>query len=523
MLVFAASASATPTDLSMTKSVNPTTASPGDTVVYTMTAINSGPNAAHDVVLSDPMPAGVTFVDSSPGAPICSFAARTLTCRLGRVPANTTSTVTARATVDPISAPGDHQHLVPIEKVEQQVDLEPGQVRNTTLSCPGAGAIMADATVRVDAVDQGTGTLSSVVTRRARSNAVGGYEFTVANTAAGRAQTKVFGTCMPGTTLVESGHAHRVLIGDPVRTTATLDAGRREVRVPCGPGTLAVAPGIDVSAGAARLVRSEPDGTGRVFALEVSANGTTVELSVRCMSIRLDVTVGHSHDLRLTQIGRTVVVPAGHTVSESVVCADDAKGIVGSYDLGAGLQLAGHDPQPKSRVFKLFNPTAGPITARLGLLCVSDRTIGSGSSTSDEIVNMASLSSPTADPDLGDRGARATLTAVPGVSGSGTAAVDGETAKLIGGKGSVAVPLSCSDASCAGNVALVTAPGTAGVEAGKRLGGGTFRLDEGERSKWGVGLNRRASRLARRGKLRKLRATLTYADGERSSAVLRLR
>ena len=513
-------------DLSLTKSVSPADAVPGDTVTYTLVVSNSGPISSKDVVLSDTVPGGVTFTGSTPGAPDCNYDSGSVGCDLGTIPAGESRTVTVRATVDSIALPADHQHLLPIEKVEQQVDLDAGQVRNLTLSCPQPGEIMTDGTVRADAVDQGTGTLGSVETRRARSTAPGTYEFQVANNAGGRAQAKLFGTCMPSMTQTEQGHTHRVLIGDPVSTTAALDLGRHQVTVPCGPGTVAVAPGIDVSGGAARLVGSEPSGNGRVFTVEAATDATTVELSVRCMSIRLDTAAGHTHDLRLNEVDRSVVVPAGQTVSESVICADDAKGIVASYDLGASLYLAGHDPQPKSRVFKIVNPTDGPITAQLDLLCVGDRT--SGPVATGTIVNSANVDSPTPDPDVDDRVASATLSVAtspppPPPAGSGTVAVDGDTAKLTAGKGAVAVPLSCTDASCAGRISLRSVSGTRGVKAGKPLGKGSFRLDENETSKWSVRLTRLGEKLAKRGRLRKVKAKVTYADGETTGAVLGLR
>ncbi|UCC83107.1 MAG: DUF11 domain-containing protein [Gemmatimonadota bacterium] len=46
----------------------PSSASPGDTITYVITVTNIGPSAAIDVVLTDPLPAGVTYVSSSRGA-----------------------------------------------------------------------------------------------------------------------------------------------------------------------------------------------------------------------------------------------------------------------------------------------------------------------------------------------------------------------------------------------------------------------------------------------------------------------
>ncbi|GAA4846714.1 DUF11 domain-containing protein [Luteimicrobium xylanilyticum] len=56
-------------DLGITKTVDPTTAQPGDTVTYTITVTNHGPNTAHDVTAVDPMPiaADIEDVNASQG------------------------------------------------------------------------------------------------------------------------------------------------------------------------------------------------------------------------------------------------------------------------------------------------------------------------------------------------------------------------------------------------------------------------------------------------------------------------
>ncbi len=52
-------------DLSLTKSVDDPAPNVGDLVTFTVTATNEGPDTAPDVAVSDPLPAGLTFVSSS--------------------------------------------------------------------------------------------------------------------------------------------------------------------------------------------------------------------------------------------------------------------------------------------------------------------------------------------------------------------------------------------------------------------------------------------------------------------------
>lgn len=266
-----------------------------------------------------------------------------------------------------------HKHLVTVNKVERQVDLDPGQTRTVTLSCPLAGAIMTDGSARVDAVDQGTGTLASVEVRQARSSGVGSYVFTLVNHATGRAQTKVFGTCLNGRTSTAQGHSHAISTTGPVTQAVTWPAGFQTATLTCAPGQVAISPGFELTSGAALWRRSEPSDPAWSFGFEVTSPATA-NLSVRCLDKRVAQELGHTHKLKLRHRAKTVSVPAHATRSYSVSCPDDAKGIVASYDLPAGVLLLGHDPQPKIRVFKLLNTTGSAQSATLDLTCIGDRT-----------------------------------------------------------------------------------------------------------------------------------------------------
>ncbi len=53
-------------DLSLTKSANRNTVIAGQTITYTLTVHNAGPTDARDVILTDTLPAGVTYIHASP-------------------------------------------------------------------------------------------------------------------------------------------------------------------------------------------------------------------------------------------------------------------------------------------------------------------------------------------------------------------------------------------------------------------------------------------------------------------------
>ena len=54
-------------DLSLTKTVSSANPSTDDEVQYTLTAHNAGPNDATGVTIHDSLPAGLDFIDASPG------------------------------------------------------------------------------------------------------------------------------------------------------------------------------------------------------------------------------------------------------------------------------------------------------------------------------------------------------------------------------------------------------------------------------------------------------------------------
>ncbi len=77
-------------DMSITKT-GPATANQGDTITYTLTAKNNGPTVATTIVVTDTLPAQVSFSSASAG---CSFSAGTVTCTAASLAVNATAVFT---------------------------------------------------------------------------------------------------------------------------------------------------------------------------------------------------------------------------------------------------------------------------------------------------------------------------------------------------------------------------------------------------------------------------------------------
>jgi uncharacterized repeat protein (TIGR01451 family) len=87
-------------DLEISKDDSPDPVTVGDNLTYTITVTNNGPDAAANVVVTDTLPSGVTFVSASPG---CVHAAGVVTCNLGTIAVGDSVTITIVVTV---TAPG---------------------------------------------------------------------------------------------------------------------------------------------------------------------------------------------------------------------------------------------------------------------------------------------------------------------------------------------------------------------------------------------------------------------------------
>jgi uncharacterized repeat protein (TIGR01451 family) len=77
-----------PTDLSLEKSVSPSFVTEGHNVTYTLTAKNGGTDPDNNVVASDPLPAGESFVSGDAG---CTETANVVTCEFGTLGAGETA------------------------------------------------------------------------------------------------------------------------------------------------------------------------------------------------------------------------------------------------------------------------------------------------------------------------------------------------------------------------------------------------------------------------------------------------
>ncbi len=137
---------ATSSDLSLTKTDSPDPVLTGSELMYTIVATNNGPDAATGVTVSDPLPAGMSFLSAETTQGSCSESSGTVACNLGTLASFGTATVTIR--VRPTVA-GNASNTTTITSTEGDSDLGNNAATASTTVQAIRGDANGDTTVSV--------------------------------------------------------------------------------------------------------------------------------------------------------------------------------------------------------------------------------------------------------------------------------------------------------------------------------------------------------------------------------------
>lgn len=377
-------------DLSMTKTGS-ASATAGGTITYALTVTNGGPDAAVNVVLSDPLPAGTTFVSlvqntgpafgcSTPapglGGPVtCSgatlnngaSASFTLVVDVApSVPAGTNLTNTAAASADTFDPNGTNN----------------GASAGTII---GASADLAVAKTGPPTVTAG---------------ANGSFTLTITNNGPSDAQNvSLADTLPPGTTFVSE-----------TQTSGPVFA--------CAAGTCTIASFAAGASAAFTLTVQVPATTpnGTVLTNTVTGTSTTPDPTPGNNTGTATTTVAASADLAVTKTGPGSA-PAGSSVTYTITLTNLGPSAAQTVSLT--------DTIPASTTFVSETQASGPAFACVGSTCAIASfaagasavfsvvvTVNAGTPTGTTLTNSVVASSVTPDPVPGNN----TASAITGVA-----------------------------------------------------------------------------------------------------------
>ena len=170
--------SASSLDLSVTKTASPNPGQVGLALAYRLVVTNSGPAVGTNVVVSDTLPAGLTFVSASTSQGTCSGTS-SITCNLGSLAANAQAVVTI--TVTPNSA-GLVTNTATVSATQTDFDNSNNSASAQTLiQAAAVNPTMLDANLEVSTIINGLNQPTTMAF-------IGANDFLVLEKATGRVQ-----------------------------------------------------------------------------------------------------------------------------------------------------------------------------------------------------------------------------------------------------------------------------------------------------------------------------------------------
>ncbi|MBI4260743.1 MAG: DUF11 domain-containing protein [Actinobacteria bacterium] len=125
----------------------------GDQFTYTLTVTNDGPDPAANVVVNDTLPAGVTFVSSSPGPPDClALIGGVVSCQLGTMASGETRIITITVTADDL---GTHENAATVTSSTDDPDPGDNSDSEATTVREAQADVRVEKTDSADPVTQG--------------------------------------------------------------------------------------------------------------------------------------------------------------------------------------------------------------------------------------------------------------------------------------------------------------------------------------------------------------------------------
>lgn len=303
-------------DLRLEKTASPDPVNAGDTLVYTITVTNDGPQQADGVVVTDPLPSGVTFVggdvDGDTSAVSFDTGTGNATATVGTLASGASATVTLTVDVDQdLENP-----LSNTATVSSDPDNDPDSSNNTSTDETAVDRVVdvaVDKTVTGTAVAGGTMTYTVNVSNSGPGEARG---ISIADTLVSDLTFDSFDAGTSGVTLSQNGQ-------DLTFDVGTLAAGVSET----------FTFDVSIASSASGTISNTVDATTTDTDSDATNNGDTVDVEVQQEN---DLVIAKTVDLSTAVPGQDQLVYT-ITVSHDSDSLSDATAVVVSDVLPSGL------------------------------------------------------------------------------------------------------------------------------------------------------------------------------------------
>lgn len=298
-------------------------------------------------------------------------------------------------TTSPAEAGSLKRHGLEMYKLEQFVALDgeyPGSALTTTIRC-NPGAVAVDGSWVVDDyeapnADEGVAgdeRSVKVLASYGGANAADGYRdwtFSLENVGTGRAQLKLFVSCLELATGNQHGHSHQLKFDEretvPGLSAVTAGGTVRATTAPCDDGQILTAPGFAFTSDGGGLSRSMPFGlTNWEWRFDTAGTAT---FYVRCLSLRTTKNEGHVHSLDLDwSPSATLGTPIALGQSDREIRTVDATkrdfATMGAFTIASPAKVTylGSGQRGRERDFTFWNTEHGQQVS-LGVLSLGRRT-----------------------------------------------------------------------------------------------------------------------------------------------------
>ena len=375
------------TDLSVTKTDSPDPVTAGNNLTYTVVVANSGTTST-SVTLTDNLPGGVTFVTSTASQGSCSESGGTLSCSLGDLSNNASSTVTI--VVIPMAA-GTITNSVTTTSATLDVNGANNVTsETTTVSGPAVADLSIGKTDSPDPVTAGSTLIYTVTVTNSGGATATGVTMTDTLPASVTIDSVTFtqGSCS------ESGSTVTCNIGSLANgATSTV--------------TIVVTPTV------AGTITNTATTTGSTLDPNGANNSATATTTVDAIVQEADLAVVKSDSPDPVAVGSNLaytvtVTNNGPATSTSVVLTDT---------LPVSTTFVTSTPSQGS-----CSQSGGTVTCNLGSLAngaTATVTIVVTPTTTGTITNNATSTSATTDPDAGNDSATTTTSVLPDNDGDG--------------------------------------------------------------------------------------------------------